>query len=155
MHQRAISAIRGGAEFPAFARGYKVLDIPYRRLHLWQVKCLGRLQRPAVCFQLQPDRRTASKRSNGTSLIGWTIEVRCCAFRRSHFDGLLPNASSAHLCRVGDSRPSLIRKCRRSRNHAESSNSLNWSFLLYAGSLSRAPSISLAVWCVYTGVPFT
>jgi hypothetical protein len=81
---------------PCFARGHNVLDIPSHRLRLWQVKCLKQ-RRFAVCFQLQPDRRAASKRGNGTSLIGWTIEVRWCAFRRSHSDGLLPNASSAHL----------------------------------------------------------
>jgi hypothetical protein len=82
---------------PCFARGHNVLDIPSRRLRFWQVKCLEEHQRPAVCFQLQPDRRAASKRSNGTSLIGWAIEVRCWAFSRSHSDRLLPNASSTHL----------------------------------------------------------
>jgi len=34
----------------------------------------------------------------------------------------------------------LIRKSWRSPYYAESSNSMNWSFLLYAGTLSHAPS---------------
>lgn len=132
-------AIRVTAEFRPFSRRNNSLDISRHRPCLWPVKCLEELQQFAVCFQPQRNRRLLPNAA--TADRRWAIEVRCCAFRRGMFYELLPNAVAAHLRRVGRSQPMPIRKPRRSPHHAESSNSSNnWSFLLYAGSLSRAPA---------------
>jgi hypothetical protein len=65
----------------SFARRHSTLDIPCRRLRLWPVKCLVQ-QEFAICFQVQRDLGTASKRSNGALRISLVIEVRRYAFSR-------------------------------------------------------------------------